>query len=142
MQDQEINIKAYKQEVEVLSLQMDVPVYDGKWANYFPRYEDVLLKLFNSKRENKEILAIRNYYGSNKICVEINLTEYADGTSREESIKHLIEWFIGELDLSQDMVEQHIYKGYIYNVPEWENNIETYDKTKKETIKNYIEWEY
>ena len=126
MKEQETRIKAYKQEVEVLTLQMDVPVYEGERASWFPRYEDVLLKLFNNKRENKEILEIRNYYGSNRICMVVNLTEYLIGSesNREESIKHLLEWFKCGLDISDDDIEQNIHKGYIYTINEWENKME------------------
>lgn len=126
MEEQGITLCAYKQEVEILTLQMDVPVYEGERASWFPKYEDVLLKLFNNKRENKEILEIRNYYGSNAISMTVNLTEYMEGSSdtKEECIEHLVEWFKCGLDIKDEDVKQYLRTGTIYTIPEWENKME------------------
>jgi len=137
VKEQEVMLKSYRKEIEVLSLTMDVPYYEpnderGKW---FPKYEDVLLKLFNNKRENDEILEINNYYGNNEITIRINLTQYLEDsydTSKEEAIEHLKEWFIGGCDVSKDKIKQYIRKGYVYVIPEYEMN----------TDNNYVILEY
>ena len=103
---------------------MDVPTYEGERAKWFPSYADVLLMLFNNKRDNKEILNIRNYYGSNKIAMDVNLTAYCGGKDKDESIKHLVEWFKCGLDIADEDVEQYIHKGTIYTIAEFENNME------------------
>ena len=121
--EKEIMLKSYRKEIEAISLTMDVPYYEpnderGKW---FPKYEQVLLKLFNNKREHKDILEIRNYYGSDKITMVVNLTDYLNGSesSREETIEHLVQWFKCGCDVADDQVKQYIHKAYIYEVPEY-----------------------
>ena len=103
MKEQETMLKSYRREIEVISLTIDIPQYEGEKRNWFPKYEDVLLRLFNNKRENKELLKIINYYGSSKITIHVNLTDYLEGSesSREETIEHLKNWLIGGLDVSK-----------------------------------------
>ena len=131
MESKETLLKAYKEKIEVLSLTMEVPV---------EKYSDVLLKLFNNKRDNKEILKLGNYYGSNDITIHINISQYIESnhTSKQEAIEHLKEWFIGSLDISLNDVEEYIYEGYIFYVDEWNNKqvIKSFDGDK--LIENYI----
>ena len=143
MKEQETMLKSYRKEIEVLSLTVDIPQYaiDDEKRNWFPKYEDVLLKVFNNKRENKDILKIINYYGSNKLTVHINLTLYLEDSysSKEECIEHLKDWLTSGLDVSNDMVEQNIYKGYVYSINDYENNMKCWDKEKDMPIENYVE---
>lgn len=144
MKEQLTTLKSYRKEIEVLSLTLDVPQYEynDERRNWFPKYEDVLLKVFNNKRENKEILKIMNYYGSNEITIHINLTDYMnDSENREEVIEHLKDWFKSGCDVSNDKIDTYIYKGYVYTIPEYENNIKTFDTNNDALIQNYIEWE-
>ena len=50
MKEQEVMLKSYRKEIEVLSLTIDIPQYEGEKKTWYPTYEDVLLKLFNNKR--------------------------------------------------------------------------------------------
>lgn len=129
MEVKETLLKAYKEKVEVLSLTMEVP---------YERYADTLLRLFNNKRENKEILKLINYYDSNVITMHINLNEYINSSysSREECIKHLKEWFISGLDIDINKVKEHYYVGYIYYVNEYDNNFKFEDGDKY--VENYL----
>lgn len=129
MEVKETLLKAYKEKVEVLSLTMEVP---------YERYADTLLRLFNNKRENKEILKLINYYDSNVITMHINLNEYINSSysSREECIKHLKEWFISGLDIDINKVEENYYVGYIYYVNEYDNNFKYEDGDKY--VENYL----
>lgn len=129
MEVKETLLKAYKEKVEVLSLTMEVP---------YERYADTLLRLFNNKRENKEILKLINYYDSNVITMHINLNEYINSSysSREECIKHLKEWFISGLDIDINKVKEHYYAGYIYYVNEYDNNFKFEDGDKY--VENYL----
>ena len=143
MNEKEVMLKSYRKEIEVLAMEVEVPTRDVQ-DKYFYSYEDLLLKLFNNKRDDKDILKIENYYGNNYIRVLINLTSYIEhNNSREESIEHLKRWFTSGLDVSDDDIEIDFIKGYIYTIPEWENKIETYRKNGDnfEVIQNYIEWE-
>ena len=143
MKEQMVMLKSYRKEIEVLAMEVEVPTRDVQ-DKYFYSYEDLLLKLFNNKRDDKDILKIENYYGNNYIRVLINLTSYIEhNNSREESIEHLKRWFTSGLDVSDDDIEIDFIKGYIYTIPEWENKIETYRKNGDnfEVIQNYIEWE-
>lgn len=143
MEERTIMLKSYRKEIEVLSIEIDVPTYDDERRNYFYKYEDVLLKLFNSKREDSDILKIENYYNSNAIKVYINLTSYVDhNKTKEECIEHLKTWFTSNLDIRNEDVKTEITKGYIYEIPEWENKIETYkeENGNYEIIHNFIEW--
>lgn len=144
MKEQLTTLKSYRKEIEVLSLTLDVPVYEynDERRNWFPKYEDVLLKVFNNKRENKEILKIINYYDSNEITIHINLTDYeSEDSNREETIEHLKDWFKSGCDVSNDKIDTYIYKGYVYTISEYENDIKTFDKDNDALIQNYIEWE-
>lgn len=145
MKEETIMLKSYRKEIEVLSMEVEVPTYDDERRNkYFYSYEDLLLKLFNNKRDDKDILKIENYYGNNYIRVLINLTSYIEhNNSREESIEHLKRWFTSGLDVADDDIEVEFIKGYIYTISEYENKIETYRKNGDnfEVIQNYIEWE-
>lgn len=129
MKNKETLLKAHKEKIEVLSLTMEVPV---------ERYSETLLKLFNNKRENKEILKLINYYDSNAITIHINLTSYLEDSfsSRDESIEHLKEWFIGSLPIDINSLKEYYYIGYIYYVNEYENNFEFQDGDKY--INNYL----
>ena len=124
MREQEVMLKSYRKEIEVITLTMDVPYYEpnDERRNWFPKYEDVLLKLFNNKRENDEILEIRNYYDSNKISIDVNLTDYLVGSEspREETIEHLVDWFKCGCDVASKDIQQYIHKGYVYEVPDYE----------------------
>lgn len=145
MKEQETILKSYRKEIEVLSLTLDVPQYsyDDERRNFFPTYEDILLMTFNNKRENKEILKIINYWGSNAITIHVNLTDYLDDSysTREECIEHLKDWFKGNCDIDNDKIETYIYKGYVYTIPEYGNNIKTFDFDNDKLIQNYIVFE-
>ena len=146
MKEQIVMLKSYRKEIEVLSLEVEVPTYDydDERRNYFYRYEDLLLKLFNNKRDDRDILKIENYSGSNYIKVYINLTSYTEhNSSREECIEHLKRWFTSNMDIADEDIEVEITKGYIYEVPSWENKIQWYESKDKDLrpIHNYIEWE-
>jgi len=144
MKEQEIMLKSYRREIKVLILSMDVPYYeDAKRRNYFLSYEDVLTKLFNNKREEKDILEIQNYYNSNRITIYVNLTDYMKNALYEETdeevqnaIEHIKTWLTSGLDVSNDMVEHEIRKGYIYEIPDYMNNIK--DLVNDEFIENYV----
>lgn len=143
MNEKTIMLKSYRKEIEVLSMEIDVPVREEK-DKYFYSYEDLLLKLFNNKRDNKEILKIENYYGNNVIRVLINLTSYMDNYSSKEScIKFLKDWFRSNIDIAEEEVKTEIIKGFIYTIPEWENNIKSFEGENEDLriIHNYIEWE-
>ena len=143
MKEQTIMLKSYRKEIEVLSMEMDVPVREEK-DKYFYSYEDLLLKLFNNKRDERDILKIENYAGSNAIRVLINLTSYMDHYSSKEScIKYLKDWFRSNIDIAEEDVKTEIIKGFIYTIPQWENNIETLEGEGEDLriIHNYIEWE-
>ena len=143
MNEKEVMLKSYRKEIEVLSMEVEVPVYRDEKQKHLYTYADLLLKLFNNKRDDSDILKIENYSGNNYIRVLINLTSYIEhNSSREECIEHLKTWFASGLDVSDDDIETEIIKGYIYTIPEWENKIETYRKHGDtfETIHNYIEW--
>lgn len=144
MKEQLTTLKSYRKEIEVLSLTLDVPAYEynDERRNWFPKYEDVLLKVFNNKRENKEILKIMNYYDSNAITIHINLTDYeSEDSNREEVIEHLKDWFKSGCDVSNDKIDARIYKGYVYEISEYDNEIQTWDDEHDALIQNYIEWE-
>ena len=137
--EKEVMLKAYEEEIEVLRLTMEVPNYEygDERRTMFPRYEDVLLRLFNNKRENKEILAIRNYWGSDKITIEINLTDYLEHSQdRKETIEHLKTWFSSGLDVSNEQIEEYYLTGHIFRIPEYEN------KLAKDNTENYFELDW
>ena len=129
MEVKETLLKAHKEKVEVLSLTMEVP---------YEKYSDTMLKLFNNKRENEEILKLINYYDSNAITIHINLTKYLEGnySSREECINHIKQWFIGGLDIDVNSLEEYNYIGYIYYVNEYENHFKFEEDDK--FINNYL----
>ena len=144
MKEQTIMLKSYRKEIEVLSMEVEVPMYRDENEKHLYTYPDLLLKLFNNKRDDKDILKIENYSGNNYIRIYINLTSYIEhNNKREESIEHLKRWFTSGLDVADDDIEVEISKGYVYEVPMWENKIETYKKDNDnwEVIHNYIEWE-
>ena len=124
-------LRAYKEKIEVLELSMEVPV---------EKYADAVLKYFNNMREEKAILKIQNYYGSNKITLHINFTHYLQCDSEEEraeSIEHLKDWFRGGLDIADKDIEVNFYEGYIFNVSEFDNKcIKSFDGNK--WIMNYL----
>ena len=127
MKEQEVKLKAYRREVEILSLTMDVPYYDDHdKRSICGTYESTLLKLFNNKRDNKEILDIRNYYNNNKITMVIDFTTYMSDSyeSKEEAIEHLKNWFAGMHDIKRDDIVATLDKGYIYEVDELDNDME------------------
>lgn len=144
MEEQEIMLKSYRREIKVLILSMDVPYYeDAETRKHFLSYEDVLTKLFNNKREEKDILEIQNYYNSDRITIYVNLTDYMKGGMYEETdeevqdaIEHIKTWLTSGLDVSNDMVEHEIRKGYIYEIPSYMNNIK--DLVNDEFIENYV----
>jgi len=143
MKEQEIRLKAYRKEIEVLTLQMDVPYYEDESKRMLcGTYENTLLRLFNNKREHKEILEIRNYYNSYMITIKINFTEYMDkdGNDRKEEIEHLKSWFAGYHDIKNEDIKAYVNKGYIYEVDTYENNIPYYDYKTDESIDTFIEW--
>lgn len=125
MKEQEVRLISYRKEIEVLTLTMDIPYYeDSEKRAICGTYEATLLKLFNNKRDNKEILEIRNYYGSNKITLVIDFTSYMNGSEedRNNSIVHLKEWFAGSHDININEIEAKLDVGYIYEVSEFEND--------------------
>ncbi len=143
MKEQMIMLKSYRKEIEVLAMEVEVPTRDAQDKHLYS-YEDLLLKLFNNKRDDKDILKIENYYGNNYIRVLINLTSYMEhNNSREESIEHLKRWFTSGLDVADEDIEVEFIKGYVYTISEYENKIKTYEKENDEwkTIRNYLVWE-
>lgn len=143
MKEQSIFLKSYRKEIEVLVLTMEVPTYepDDEKHRYYPRYEEVLLKIFNNKRENNDILDIQNWYGSNEISIVINLTHYLEDSynDRQECIKHLIQWFKSGCDISDEDVSLEYGKAYIYEIPTYQNKIESFEGNKY--VRHYLEWE-
>lgn len=130
MEERQINLKSYRKGIEVLNLTIDIPYYeDAHKRLVYGTYEDTLLRLFNNKRDNEEILDIRNYYDSNEITLVVNLTAYMEDSrdSREECIKHLKKWLIGNLDIALNDVKEYIHEGHIFEVYEHENDIDSLD---------------
>lgn len=109
----ETKINAWEETIEVLTLRMNVPI---------EKYDDKLVRLFNIKRENDEILEIINYYGSNDIRVDINLTKYMEDShgSKEDAINHLKEWFRGDLDITLDSINELLQEGHLYTIMEYD----------------------
>ena len=142
MKEQEVMLKSYRREIEVLILTLEVPYYqDTETRQHFLTYEEVLTRLFNNKREEQEVLEIRNYYDNNKITVCINLTDYMDHgyydeNKRKECIEHIKSWLTSGIDVSGDMVEQEVRKGYIYSIPDYMNNIRSI--VNDEFVENYV----
>lgn len=122
----ETKINVWEEKIEVLTLRMDVPI---------EKYDDKLVRLFNNKRENDEILELYNYYDSNEIAIYINLTKYLkegnNNGSKEDAIKHLKEWFRGDLDISLDSIQETLEEGHLYTVMDYTLN----------TDNNYIKLE-
>lgn len=127
--EKEVMLKSYRKEIELLVLKVEIP--DIK------EYEDTLLRLFNNKREDRCILNIQNWYGSNDIAIYINLTEYDDGDNRQKSIEHLKQWFIGRLDIAEEKIEVEIGKAFIYEIPDYLNDFEWFTEDEK-FIRNYV----
>ena len=130
MEDKQINLKSYRKDIEVLELTIDIPYYEDVEKRFiYGTYESTLLRLFNNKRENEEILDIRNYYDSNKITLVVNLTAYMEDNrdSKEECIKHLKNWLIGNFDIATSDVKEYIHEGHIFEVYEHENGIDSLD---------------
>lgn len=129
----------WKEEIEVLSLTIDIPEEKGERKSWFYSYEDVLTKLVNNKREDKDILEIENYYGSNKITIRINWTSYLEdnrGDTEEELIEHLKNWLSSGVDVSNDKIKAEINKGCIYTIDGWYNGVKDFDENDKR-IYNY-----
>lgn len=127
MNEQEVKLKSYRREAEILTLTMDVPYYDDPdKRSICGTYESTLLKLFNNKRENKEILEIRNYYGNNKITLVIDFTAYMSDSNEDKdaSIEHLKNWFAGNHDIKNEDIDASLDTGYIYEVDELDNDME------------------
>ena len=145
--EQEIRLKAYKQQIRVLSLTIDIPTYanDDKRKNYFYSYEDVLTKLFNNKREDKDILQIQNYYDDNRITIRINFTSYMENSGEDEDdvINHLKRWLSSNVDVSNDDIETDINEGYIYTIEAYDNNIIMFKKNNNdfERVYNFVNFE-
>lgn len=129
--EKETRLKAYKEEINILELTIDIPYFDNLEDRLiYGTYENTLLKLFNNKRENKdEILEIRNYYGSNKITMVINLDAYRQGSynSEEEDIEHLKRFMIGSFDMKSEDIKEYKHKGYLYTINDYENGIDIDD---------------
>lgn len=144
MKEQELRLKAYRKEVEVLTLEMDVPYYeDAEKRMMCGTYEDTFLKVHNNMREDDTILEVNNFYGSNVIELKIDFTRYmnesvSSSTTREEAVEHLKNWFAGMHDIKRDDIKVRFNKGYIYEIDEWENKFEYYDKDKDEPINNFV----
>lgn len=107
-------------------------------------YCEVLTRLFNNQREHsKDILELRNYYGSNRITLLINLSNYCENSfnSREEYIGHIIDW-IKSMCFYEDgiKVEYTLGNGYVWNIDEYRSKIE-YFNDKEEHIYNFIRGE-
>lgn len=121
-------LKSYRKEITILELTIDVPYYDDVKKRFmYGTYEETLLRLFNNKREHKDdILEIRNYYGSNKITMIVNLTYYLEDRKcdEKEAIKYLKRFMIDRFDLTDEDVKEYKHKGYIYEIYENENNLD------------------
>lgn len=110
MKEQEKMLKSCRKEIEVLHLRVSIPDIED--------YKNVLLRLFNNKREDKDILDITNFYQNNDIEVSIDLTSYMNemNKTKEEVIEHLKHWVVSGLDMLSDNVKVEINKAYVYDV--------------------------
>ena len=124
---------------------MDVPYYeDAEKRMMCGTYEDTFLKVHNNMREDDTILEINNYYGSNVIEIKIDFTNYmkSSPSTRDEAVDHLKNWFAGMHDINREDIKARFNKGYIYEVDEFENKFEYYDRSKDEPINNFIKKVY
>ena len=123
-------LNAFVDDIDILSLTIDIPYYEKLEDRcMYGTYESTLLRVFNNKREHREdILEIINYYGSNELKVVFNFTHYREDSynTEEEDIKHLKRWLIGNFDLSEDAVKEERFKGRLYTINEYNNNIDTF----------------
>ena len=148
MNEKQVMLKAYRKEVEILTLEMDVPYYEDLEKRMMcGTYEDTFLKVHNNMREDDTILEVNNYYGSNVIELKINFTKYMEEsvsstTTKEEAVEHLKNWFAGNHDIKNEDIKARFNKGYIYEVDEWENGFESFDKEKDEPINNFVKKVY
>lgn len=124
-----VTLKSYRREINIIELTIDIPYFDNLEDRLiYGTYENTLLKLFNNARDNKDdILEIRNYYGSNKITMVINLDAYREGSynTEEEDIEHLKRFMIGSFDMKSEDVKEYRYKGNIYEIDRYDNKIDS-----------------
>lgn len=124
-----VTLKSYRREINIIELTIDIPYFDNLEDRLmYGTYENTLLKLFNNARDNKDdILEIRNYYGSNKITMVINLDAYREGShnTEEEDIEHLKRFMIGNFDMKSEDVKEYRYKGNIYEIDRYDNKIDS-----------------
>lgn len=94
-------------------------------------YCEVLTCLFNNKRDEKDILEIYNYYGSNKISIVVNLTDYAESNyyddeqeAKEDAIAHMKRWINNFMkDNDENNIEVYENKACIYYIDEYSSNL-------------------
>jgi hypothetical protein len=106
----------------------------------FPRIEDyknVLLKMFNNMREDKDLLEINNYYCNNNIEIVIDLMSYMEDVhqSKEEVVNHLKEWMVSGIDINPNDVKVEFEKARVYEP--YEDEFQYFDEND-EFIGNYI----
>lgn len=70
----EVKVNAYVTEGYAVTVEIEGNL--GEYAENF-------LHIFNNVRENKELIKVKNYYGSNDVTV------YCEADAREETIKYL-----------------------------------------------------
>lgn len=132
----QVKLDAWKTRIEVM--EVDITGISNE------TYCEVLARLFNNQREHsKDILELRNYYGSNRITLLINLSNYRIDSynSKEEDIEHIIDW-VKSMCFYQDgiKVEYTLGNGYVWNIDEYKSNIR-YFNDKEEFIHNFIRGE-
>ena len=106
-------------------------------------YCEVLTCLFNNKRDQKEILEVYNYYGSNKISVVVNLTDYTtynyyddDKEAEADAIAHIKRWLnMFMRDNDENNIEVYRSKASIYYIDEYSSKL--VNQIEGEWITNY-----
>lgn len=132
----QVKLDAWKTRIEVM--EVEITGISNK------TYCEVLTRLFNNQREHsKDILELRNYYGSNRITLLINLSNYCEDSynSKEENIEHIIDW-VKSMCFYEDgiKVEYTLAKGCVWNIDEYRSNIKYFNE-KEEFIYNFIRGE-
>lgn len=133
MNCKDVRLTCCRADVEVLVLRINIPSIED--------YKTTLLRLFNNKREDKDILEIQNFYCNNDIEISIDLTAYMNDThkTKEEVIKHLTWWLIGNMDMKAEDVKVEVSKGRVYSMYEDEF---TYFDENNDFIRNYVRSEW
>lgn len=115
--EEQKNLVSYRKVVDVVRLTIS-PTNE--------EYCEVLTKLFNNQREEKEILEVYNYYDNNQITIVVNLTDYArDFETKEEAIAHIKRWLNSFMrDNDEDNISVYETKASIYYIDEYSSKLE------------------